>query len=49
MIDTWLSHDDNADIHALTAGDYNLRHLLQKNRHGSGVGLLYKSTFHLIS
>ena len=49
LTDTWLSHDDKAEINMLTAGGYNLCHLPRRNRRGGGVGLLFKLTFNMIS
>ena len=49
LTETWLSHDDKAEINVLTAGGYNLCHLPRRNRRGGGVGLLFKSTFNMIS
>ena len=49
LTETWLSHDDKAEINVLTAGGYNLCHPPRRNRRGGGVGLPFKSTFNMIS
>ena len=49
LTETWLSHDDKVEINVLTAGDYNLCHLPCRNHRGGGIGLLFKSTFNMIS
>ena len=49
LTETWLSHDDKAEINVLTACGYNLCHLPRRNRRGGEVGLLFKSTFNVIS
>ena len=47
LTETWLS--DGEVLTDLTNGGYNLVHLPRKNRRGGGVGLLFRSTFHLLS
>ena len=49
LTETWLSHDDKAEINVLTAGGYNLCHLSRRSRRRGGVGRLFKSTFNMIS
>ena len=49
LTETWLSHDDKAEINVLPAGGYNLCHLPRRNHRGGGIGLLFKSTFNMIS
>ena len=46
LTETWLS--DGEVLNYLTNGGYNLVHLPRKNRRG-GVGLLFRSTFQLLS
>ena len=47
LTETWLS--DGEVVTDLTNGGHNLVHLPRKNRRGGGVGLLYRSTFQLLS
>ena len=49
ITETWLSTSDTAVINALTPEGYNFRHLPRTDRRGGGVGVLYKSSFHLCS
>ena len=49
LTETWLSHDDEAEVNVLVAGGYKLCHLPRKNRRGGGVGVLFKSTLRKIS
>ena len=46
---TWLSTSDTAVINALTPEGYNFHHLPHTDLRGGGVGVLYKSSFHLCS
>ena len=41
--------NDAATIAAITPDGYDFRHLPRRNRRGGGVGILYKTTFHLCS
>ena len=47
LTETWLSDGEVLNDH--TNGGYNLVHLPRKNRRGGGVGLLFRSTFQLLS
>ena len=47
LTETWLS--DGEVVDDLTYGGYNLVHLPRKNRRGGSVGLLFRSTFQLLS
>ena len=47
--ETWLSGNDAASIAAITPDSYDFRHLPRPNRRGGGVGILFKTTFHLCS
>ena len=47
LTETWLS--DGEVVDELTNGGYNLVHLPRKNRRGGGVGLLFRSTFQILS
>ena len=41
--------NDAASIVAITPDGYDFRHLPRPNRRGGGVGILFKTTFHLCS
>ena len=49
LTDTWLSENDDVVVDALTPDGYNFRHLPRSDRRGSGVGVMYKASFHLCS
>ena len=49
ITEKWLSTSDTAVINAITQEGYNFRHLPRNDRRGGGVGVLYKSSFHLCS
>ena len=49
LVETWLTKDSISDVTTLTQPGYEMVHFPREDRRGGGVGVMYKSTFKVIS
>ena len=47
ITETWLRSEDTASASAITPSGYNLEHAARSNGRGGGVGVLFRSSFHI--
>ena len=47
ITETWLRSEDTASASAITPSGYHLEHAARSNGRGGGVGVLFRSSFHI--
>ena len=47
ITETWLRSEDTASASVVTPSGYHLEHAARSNGHGGGVGVLFRSSFHI--